>query len=467
MRQWPTAAFLLGVLALGACDDGDADGAPDAARDGAPTEAGPPGDMQPDTRPADARPVDAAPDAAVDAGAPDARGDAASDAAPDGMTPDRGPLDAAPVDALPIDALPLDARADGRADAGPPWIGEGTCDPAAVVTLDAIDRQTGTTDGRGADGEPSCSDGAGASEQVFTWVAPEDGLACVSLAEAAFDTVLYVREADCGAAEAEVACNDDAEDLGLGVQSAVTVDVRAGVRYFAFVDGYAGGDVPQSGDFALQIGRGPCRDGGRLRCADAADCPADRICDGGGCVECAVDGDCPDGFRCAEQACEPGAMMGVGACAPGRQVIIDGFDVYRGDNRQAPVDDLGSCNAGTIGPEVAHVFTPTVDGPVCARTIGSDPGLDTVVYVRRTCAEPGSELVCHDDVADGVIVSAADFDAVAGEPVVVFVDTYTLDDSGTYILGLLPGPCADAPVCGDDMPCPAGFECRINGCLPL
>lgn len=447
------AALLL--LYLCACDDGQGDPVDAAA------------DMQADGTVADARP-DAVPDARVDA-APDAGPDARPDlsAVPDADPDGRLPVDAAPDGPPEPDMAPVaDAAPDGGPDGGAPWIGEGVCDPETVGRLDPIDRVEGSTDGAPAGAEPSCSMGGGASERVFTWVAAADGLACLSLADADFDTVLYVREADCGSPMAEVECSDDAGGLGLGVQSAVTVDVRAGVRYFAFVDGYAGGEAPESGAFVLEIGRGPCRDGGRLRCNDDAECPNGRVCDGATCVACIDNDDCPDGFRCAEQRCEPGPMMGVGACAPDRLVAFDGFDVIERENRGAPVDDLGSCNPGTIGPEVAHVFTAPVDGPVCARTLGSEAELDTVVYVRDTCADPDSERVCHDDVEDGVITSAADFDAVAGEPVYVFVDTYTLDDVGRYVLALVPGPCADAPVCGADDPCPGEAECRINGCLP-
>ena len=34
-----------------------------------------------------------------------------------------------------------------------------------------------------------------------------------------------------------------------------------------------------------------------------------------------------------------------------------------------------------------------------------------------------------------------------------------------FMLAVVPGPCADAPVCGDAAPCPDGQICEINTCL--
>jgi len=33
------------------------------------------------------------------------------------------------------------------------------------------------------------------------------------------------------------------------------------------------------------------------------------------------------------------------------------------------------------------------------------------------------------------------------------------------VLAIVPGPCADAPLCEDDGQCPDGQRCRVNACL--
>lgn len=446
------ALALAAVAALGACDDGDGDPRAADARAEAGADTGSLDGARADVMPADAMPPDVT---TPDTMPPDAMG-------PDAIRPDAMPPDAAPTDMMASDAAQSDAMPP---DAGPPFEGEGVCDPETVIALQPIDMRLGSTVDAPAGAEPSCSMGGGAPERVFTWVAPDARPVCVSLAGADFDTVLHVRRSPCNDPAAEVACNDDAGDLGLGVQSALSFVPEAGARYFAFVDGYAGGEAPASGAYDLQLGLGPCRDGGRLRCVDDGECPTGLVCDGAACVGCVEDEDCPMGERCMASACQRGPLPGAGACAPDRLVAVDGWAVVEGENAGAPLEDVGSCNAGTLGPEVAHAFTAPADGPVCARTLGSP--IDTVVYVRRTCGEPASELACNDDVEDGELTSAVAFDAIAGETYAVFVDAFDLGDEGEYVLAIVPGPCAAVVSCDADDACPDGSACRVGTCVPM
>jgi hypothetical protein len=63
-----------------------------------------------------------------------------------------------------------------------------------------------------------------------------------------FDTVLYVRQAPCDSAAAEIGCNDDLDLLIPQSGLVATTPLPAGV-YYIFVDGYNGA----SGNFELTI----------------------------------------------------------------------------------------------------------------------------------------------------------------------------------------------------------------------
>jgi hypothetical protein len=102
---------------------------------------------------------------------------------------------------------------------------------------------TGTTSGlSGSTG--SCA-GAG-PEQAFAWTPSFTGGAVLSTCnDGTFDTVIYVREADCSAG-AELGCNDDF----CGGQSRLAISVTSGTTYYVFVDGFG---ATSAGDFTLNV----------------------------------------------------------------------------------------------------------------------------------------------------------------------------------------------------------------------
>ena len=155
-------------------------------------------------------------------------------------------------------------------------------------------------------------------------------------------------------------------------------------------------------------------------CVDGAviaePCPAggdgQRVCEGGQFGErlgCAGDVLCP---------------------APPVQVGVPVEGVTEGENRAG-----GSCAQGGRGPEASFAFTAPAAGIYRFSTDGSV--FDTVLYVRRDCADGATELGCNDDGGEGTR-SQLDVQLARGQTVTAFVDGYyTAGDDrsgGAYVL---------------------------------
>jgi len=118
-------------------------------------------------------------------------------------------------------------------------------------------RVTGATVIRGSSsgqtGEFSGSCGGPGPEDAVAFRNRRGGTFCLDTRSSAFDTVLYVHEAECGLDAAEVACNDDANRRVTA--SLAQFEAEPGVTYFIFVDSAVRG----GGDWQLTINRGACR----------------------------------------------------------------------------------------------------------------------------------------------------------------------------------------------------------------
>ncbi|MEE2788486.1 MAG: fasciclin domain-containing protein [Myxococcota bacterium] len=123
--------------------------------------------------------------------------------------------------------------------------------------------QTGTTIDRGSRYQSTCGGLAESKEVVFQYRPEQDERVCISTDGSRFDTVLHIREEECEDLSTQAncpdavdltCCNDDSEFAG-DFASALTLNARAGVDYFIFVDGF-GGD--QEGDYSLRITTGAC-----------------------------------------------------------------------------------------------------------------------------------------------------------------------------------------------------------------
>lgn len=128
--------------------------------------------------------------------------------------------------------------------------------PGCLVPALSLPSAGGTVTGSTLAGDDhlsgSCG-GDGASEVVYEWIPDVDGRFVIDTCDAGtdFDTVLYVREANCGDPDRELACNDD--DLECGPQSRMELTVASESTYYVIVDG----DYDE-GDFTLTLTPSAC-----------------------------------------------------------------------------------------------------------------------------------------------------------------------------------------------------------------
>ncbi len=194
--------------------------------------------------------------------------------------------------------------------------GSGTTDPTPVADDDPTgtcsmprsynigDLVRGTTVGR-PDSANGASCGGNRSDVVYKFSPERGGRACLSLGGSEYDTVLFVRQGQCESTEPadEVACDDDNREVTGGTQSAVDLELRAGVTYYVVVDGYGA-----EGAFVLSSTEGTCAENPPPQCLGSADCPAGENCIDGLCgVSCESDAQC----TVARTACRNGICQEV------------------------------------------------------------------------------------------------------------------------------------------------------------
>jgi hypothetical protein len=81
-------------------------------------------------------------------------------------------------------------------------------------------------------------------------------------------------------------------------------------------------------------------------------------------------------------------------------------------------------------PDLVYAVVPASDGTlVLSLTSAWDGGL----YVRTTCDDPGTELVCTDQLGTDA-TEVLQLQVTGGTTYYVFVDGYTTDSYGTYEL---------------------------------
>ena len=90
-----------------------------------------------------------------------------------------------------------------------------------------------------------------------------------------------------------------------------------------------------------------------------------------------------------------------------------------------------------FGLDSLYTLVAPQNTPVCVQTTGTDMlsgGLsDTVVYVRTNCNELSSELICNDDIVGGLTRdSAVQWDAIAGVPYALIIDSYSALTSNAF-----------------------------------
>lgn len=328
--------------------------------------------------------------------------------------------------------------------------------------------------------------GGSGPELAFTFTAPADGTYTFDTSGSLLNTVLYVL-ADACAGE-ELGCNDD----GDGQQSALAVELVAGQTVTVVVDSV----TDNGGPFVVRV-----REGSQVcPAADLGDAVPNAVAGDttdhyNGHASSCGGGAGPDlGYRFAapsagtysfdtfgasfasivtvrDESCD-GLEIGCGYggvlvdLAAGQPVVVfvdsafasGPFDLHvdalegacpdadlgsalpafaAGDTSSSDNTAAGSCG-GFAQPDDLYLFTAAQDGLYRFSTLGS--ALDTVMYVRDGGCD-GPELGCNDD-ADGGTHSELALELVAGQSVMVAIDSLT--DAGSYVLDIDLLPCPEA-----------------------
>jgi glucose/arabinose dehydrogenase len=275
------------------------------------------------------------------------------------------------------------------------FVGADVCDEPTVIAP-AGDVVTGATSGVGRHAAACARDGA-APERAFAWTPAFSGLATIDTCGGGtqFDTVLYLRGADCGQ-NGSLGCSDDACANASGARRAsrLTRPVTAGETLHVVVDGYDGAQ----GGFTLR--------------AAPADAP-------------------------------------VGQCGNPAVIPPGGGEVA--GTTSGPSLQAGTCGKSGLGPEQAFQWTPAESGTAIIETCGT--AFDSVLYLRSGACASGAQLACNDDTlgcAGGGHPghgSRIALSVTAGETYFIVVDGYN-GAAGDFTLrvtapGAPLGDCAD------------------------
>lgn len=296
-------------------------------------------------------------------------------------------------------------------------------DIACVDPCDALDTVDGFTSWTGATiaGLDRFDIGCGfegTNEIAVTWTPDASGAACVSTEGTDFDTVLAVWT-DCGDADSEIDCNDDA--LGLVGASELDLSVTAETAYTVIVEGFGSDD---GGAVNLTFTSGTC-DGS----APPEVCDNEIDDDGDDSIDC-DDPDCAASIICTgpPPTCDDAAAW-------------DGSAAVSGTLAGTTAVGDPSCTAGGTGPEAVYAFDPASDGEWCIEVTSAD--FDSVLYVHATCGDDASEVACNDDGGSGTLSQLSV--TTTGEPLFVFIDGWDELDVGAYTLSATEGECAGPP----------------------
>jgi hypothetical protein len=253
------------------------------------------------------------------------------------------------------------------------------------ITTNALNDFTPTT------GAAGCFGGAG-PDVVYTFSVTSTQSLILDTVGSSFDTVLYVRSANC-LTGAQVACNDDTSGLASEVRFTATPGT-----YYVFVDGF---NESASGEFVLNLRLGAppevCNNlvdddrDGFADCRDP-DCARDPACvctptaaetTAATCVD-GRDNDC-DGFTdCNDTGC-----VNVPACCrpTGREVCNDGRD----NDCNGLLDCADRACAGTLA--CCRPTGPEASAATCVDSLDNDcDGLvdcaDTACQALPVCCRP-------------------------------------------------------------------------------
>ncbi len=140
---------------------------------------------------------------------------------------------------------------------------------------------------------------------------------------------------------------------------------------------------------------------------------------------------------------------------------VDGSNITGSTAAGADAHAPTTCGDSEGAPDAAYELTMPEDGPVIVSLDNAGTDYDTIMYVRQTCLDPGSEIACNDDGPKG-LSSVLFFDAVKDVTYTIVIDGYG-DASGAYEMSL------SVPVCGDttvdiNESCDDGNQTPGDGC---
>lgn len=374
------------------------------------------------------------------------------------------------------------------------------CIPGVTV-LDLPDTgATGTTTTANDSFDPSC-DTLTAGEDIYGYRNTRllESLTFSTLGSG--DTVLSVRQDDCGSAAAEIDCNNagsNGQEITIPgpVQDAfyfVFVDTdfsTASVDYVLNVSGtISAGEACTPGDTQYICGSGLVCGGANTcvatECSDGIDNDGDTLADffDPGCISIddndesddpPVDPACADGIdNDADTFIDFPDDPGCGLAADDSEIDCEDSDpvvnltasVTTGDTTGLTNDFTPSCQSNTTAPEVAHQIT--FPGELESLTVTTDgTSHDTVLYIRAAeCT--AADFDCDDDGGAG-LQSLMTLANVPAGLYFIFVDAY-LANEGPYTLTIT-GVIASGEACdmnqisGGLLECSTGTTCTAGIC---
>jgi hypothetical protein len=168
------------------------------------------------------------------------------------------------------------------------------------------------------------------------------------------------------------------------------------------------------------------------------------------------DGDRPprDGFCEDEGGARPLDALPITIVVDARDTLVD----------HARPSTACTVSSASVAPDVVFSFVPPELGIFTMRADlpGTDPWVDTVLYVRSECGEGGEELACNDDSSMTSGPSRLSLEVPGGAVIYPVVDGFGDDDAGPVevTFDFVPMPVASDP--GADT-CAAATELRFSG----
>jgi hypothetical protein len=326
----------------------------------------------------------------------------------------------------------------------PPPTSGGTC--AAPIAIPAAGGTfTGTTTGTGAL-RGSCAGTSNGPELVYRWTPTISGRAVIETCSASgtnFDTLVYLRRADC-AAGAEVGCNDDTGSCVTAEPSTyhgsrLAPTVNAGETYFIVVDGFN-----ESGAFTLRViaptppvaatptvtSTGPTRTATpqptntapptltatrtATRTPTRTPTPTRTVTPTQTATRTATPVATATPISTASAAITASASATaretstvtptptatstpVGACANAIEIAPEG-GAFLGTTTVGAAGDLaGSCADTDASNETVFRWIPSASGEAIVSTCGTSTTFDTAVYVRERDCGAGFEVACNNN----------------------------------------------------------------------